>query len=1623
MALAVVIKMKFKYFIAVILLISVLLPASATYVVSAQGSSAQPSFSSYLSSAVSSINMTQIKAYAEKLSSFQSRVTGYPGNIEAAKYIEGVLRADGLTVINQSFTSAVPVDTGSWVYIPAMGSNYTVYALWPNGPVPGGTPTFTSGRLVYVGNGSLGDMDGKVIDGSIVLENFNSGDNWLYAAELGAKAIIFLAPSETTSLQSRLKANVDPLYMPRVYASGQAAQALLKAAESGETVEVHDGMKWENVTSYNVIGIINGTTSKNIIIASAHYDSWSVVPALAPGGQDALGISTLLDLAGYLAQHRPYRTVWIVAYSGYWEGLVGPYAFVHKYLYSPENLNGAEKIWMDIDLDFSSESPSLDGLYYGFFNGYSLGGYAVTKYQGYLEPTVDKFFAAAGINNTTPLGLPAVTFYMHGAEDWGTQPSLYMLDVEPIVQTNTLAFTLRTSFATRNTWLTPINNLNLTNWANVYQQAKTAALIISGFADIPQLGISWSSDAPGIMGSNPGGNYGFVTVVVRTVQFSPNTSWYVPVPDSLVQVPRGPSGNPDWWMFGSQWYFTNRNGTMSYYGAIPYWGWTFLAWKINGSSGQLDYAVNYGIYGTAHGVSGGLNTYIPFIVSQPSYVSVPMFEAEPVTAFNIIDPRTMSPAAIYDPRNTYMSFFSEPAVMSVYKETTRATPIYWGLSYTPSDTLATAFVQKRENIVLTYNPNPTQVGPLIVLDNASSVDQRGYGYQVQAPLTLTDTFFLEARDMYFLVQERYARLSAHFATSPGLVVLMSKAKVYLDYAQGNLTELNYSAAYNDSMVSLAYSSQAYDTQLMPMYGQISGSMIFFSFLIIPFGYFFEEYVFHFRGLKRIIAMFAIIIALIYVFSVINPALSVISNSTMTVLGVGLLIFALFVAWVFYGEIKEMLAAGARSRLGIHEITGSTVAASTHSAATAVENMRRRPLMSALTLLTIVIFAAGNVALTSTSSGLGLAKSPVSSSTMPKVEGILVKWYYGMPPEIMGGQMLNYLAGIGGAAFNYWPTYLYYPTFMYQFDFNGSVKSEVIVMPVQLVGTNNVTVMQNAAFMGIAPGEAGAFFSKYVVGSTNISSDSVIIPQSLALALGAKVGQRVDFYGVGTFKVAGILLPNATVSGFDGYSIYPINPYYNSAADEGFSSPYSSSTIPEASSPSEVIIMDWTTVKQLGGFLSNVVMVPKSNMSYGRLLAFASTIRYPVTPSVYVSRGDGSSLGLSVVATYSFMGFSLTLILLIIAALAILNAMYENVQIRRREIQTYASLGLSPSGATMMFITEALVYALIGAVLGFLLGFGLDFTFISLHVLPSGFTFNFTSWSMLLALLMIIVATLGGSIYPSRVSSKLITPSLTRRWKPTSKAKGKEWNMELPMKLLHQEETLGVLRYLKEYYYGLGYEKPNFRVESEPLLDEAEGKLTVRVRLSPFEMGLVQDAIFDFVQTPTFEYVLYLTLKLVAGDPGLWQARNEPFLDDVRAQVLLWRSLTPEQRERYLGGTSSGATQGGAKGTGQGKRRGGISDETLAEAASDPARFSDAVPACGRDTGRWQAFLHIRIGLHAIRQPEAGSVVSSAFRKQLLGLLLRGSSSLQHLFREPGQRLGIKVPKGQFLRPVGHTFER
>ena len=67
---------------------------------------------------------------------------------------------------------------------------------------------------------------------------------------------------------------------------------------------------------------------------------------------------------------------------------------------------------------------------------------------------------------------------------------------------------------------------------------------------------------------------------------------------------------------------------------------------------------------------------------------------------------------------------------------------------------------------------------------------------------------------------------------------------------------------------------------------------------------------------------------------------------------------------------------------------------------------------------------------------------------------------------------------------------------------------------------------------------------------------------------------------------------------------------------------------------------------------------------------------------------------------------------------------------------------------------------------------------------------------------------------------------------------------------------------------------------------------------PFDWGISQDVTFN-VRERGGEAVLFLTLRRVDGEVKAWQRVNRRFVSDIRRQFLLWRTISPKDRQRYI----------------------------------------------------------------------------------------------------------------------------
>jgi hypothetical protein len=285
------------------------------------------------------IKIDRVKADVFSLSSYPSRLVGYPGCEKASDYVEKQFREIGLDeVASEPFRVTVPIDEGSRIVV--NGQAFAIYALWPNLVRTSHLPP--EGMEVHVidgGGGKLPDFDGKLVKDSAALVDFNSGTEWLNAPRLGARVLLFVEPDATMRGEGESKFSAIPVSMPRFWVSkGNAAKIrALIAQGKGDHARVYCNMPWEKVRARNITGVIRGTDPKlrdQWIVLHAYYDGTSVVPALAPGAESSCGIAGLFELARLYRrpEFAPKRSVMFVATSGHFQGLAGMREFVEKHI-------------------------------------------------------------------------------------------------------------------------------------------------------------------------------------------------------------------------------------------------------------------------------------------------------------------------------------------------------------------------------------------------------------------------------------------------------------------------------------------------------------------------------------------------------------------------------------------------------------------------------------------------------------------------------------------------------------------------------------------------------------------------------------------------------------------------------------------------------------------------------------------------------------------------------------------------------------------------------------------------------------------------------------------------------------------------------------------------------------------------------------------------------------------------------------------------------------------------------------------------------------------------------------------------------------------------------------------
>jgi len=1463
------------------------------------------------SSLISMININNIKNHVKYLSSLKNRVTGYPGYYKATEYIvnffkELGLEPGGIEGYLQPYYVTVPIDHGSKIILPN-GETIEAYALWPNSVQTCKTPPEgIEGYLIRVKEGTLEELSkvsselGINIKDAIVLMDFNTMNNWLNAAKLGAKAVIFIEPEDTTRIEAESKFLKTPIYFPRLYVSKKDATKLIKIANSRTKVRIFVNMTYENVLAYNVIGVLKGKSENDIVIVSSYYDCWSIVPKLAPGADEATGIASLLEFARILKESgiKFDKTIWFVAFSGHWQMLAGAREFVTKYYLSDEVLSGKRLIWSLVNFFFSTDSDTL---------AFTLQSDAY-KYKYYIifKNPIDM------INTICKRELEKIGYdFDKHVEKWYAKPlhiySYYMIDSEPAAITGVFAISAVTTRSLRAHWGHPFNTMDKVNFDKLYVQVIPAyataytyiakKLIIEKKFLIP---LKYYVDPVNQRSA------GIATVIGDVVRYDPATRWYtfegLEKYDILVEIsylfpysaeePKPPNKYNPFLRFICK---ANSNGTFVIHGigtdSCFGMSWTrvpiyrITAYLINKTTGQIEWITDMGVWSWPQTFCADRSTV---------YVRTSVFKCISVTLYDLFDPRSLT-EPILEP-NFHSPIFLPPVTLMVCDFNTHGQPIMWS-AITPDETgetVAMVFVPKDTLLEVLIIDKSTGM-PYGIIMNSSKEHPEGYGFLVKEPLSIWVPLQV-ANDMFWLDEHRFNLTYTFGVYTPLSAQAQISTRELIDEVQEAFIKGAFYRSYQSSIAALSWQVVSY-AELKTLINDMTYTALVLSVVLVPFAVLAERFFVPLSGKKRVLGIVLTFLTPYFVIYFQHPGFQLALNAPIAILAFTLFAFIIVVYLILFGNVGSLLREIRRKFLGHHYIEISRSEAFLAAMDLGIEEMRKRKLRSGLTLFSIIVVAFALVSLTSTFNMV----LPLSQrlDIAANYNGLLVEIKSGLDPISDEVIALTKLVARPEATVTLraWA----YPT----------ESPEAHIRPVFLIKAKNQTY-EIWGILGLMPDEIKITKSIRLIDGDWFTEGSLyvcVIPKSISESLGIKVLDKIELAGV-ELMVIGIVDDEILRTSYelDGEILTPIDRFLFTYA---FMYQLPIEEVREMAKTrlpvSKVLIVPYELARRL--FNAPVYSIAVVTTNTTRLHEVAQELVVMTSAALTAYVGDkGTTYLYSKMIWVVVQGAQLMIVPYVIAIFTILITMLNAVYERISEIKVFSAIGLAPSYVAGIFLAESLVYGVIGSLLGYIVGIIGVKCFIIFKVLPESFIPNFTSSSTILAIGLAMLAAIIATFYPSFKASKLVTPSLVRRWKLTSKPIGNEWFIRLPF-VVSGDEVDGIMVFLLEYLEAHRVELGPFKVIGDINLYETKGTkgeiirvLEFNTQLAPFDANIVQKTLF--MATPKLDiypprYDFGVRAILTSGKRETWMKSMRPFIDSLRKQLLIWRGLPPTQKKVYI----------------------------------------------------------------------------------------------------------------------------
>jgi hypothetical protein len=1418
-------------------------------------------------------SLSRIRTTMQQIERLGSRLSGSNGEAAALQYAEAEFRRLGLqNVRRETFTVTVP-DPEARGWLSGQGFRTELYPLWPN--LVRTATCSVQGPLVYGGDGSLAALKGLRIQGSVVLLEFNTGANWRNAAKLGAAAVIFIEPEDAQRLDAEQKFAGAPLSLPRFWLPLRSAAPALAAAMRQERVSLQCRQEWVKRQSANVLADLPPTEPRYAgerVLLSAYVDAMSVVPALAPGAEQASGLAALLETIRTLKQQPRRRPLTVMASGAHGLALQGAREYVERRLQTRD-----EALFLAVTLDLSSGHAALGSFGRGWF--YEPRDESQEPVRVISQLLRDHSNQLAPVFNLTHprLGLTDAINQSDGRTWKNNIPGRFALDCEPFIQAKLNAITFATIEDARNRHDTPFDTFDRVNYANLRElTAKATAFMFRILNDTSDRGETSRYRAPlrPVRPQRMTLTGGFSTVEGRVAIYDPAVSFVpdVPVPGAIAvamgrhKTMMGVRGNLVQLTEGDE-------ASYRFIGLAPVSTYhknnrrpmQVAAFRLDPTTGDIVVAPTEGIMG-----GGGYPTWFELTTAYKS-TPIVVFPCVSIDFYDLADPQDLETLEGAD----------------ILEATTNGPPSHYGWFRDQIDRRLTAEVE--DTAVLFLQPGQrfkllmgSALGETrLVLTGSTIQEPDGRGYEVpEAASLFLNPPLNSARDIIALNQSRLQQFERYRIISEGVAHLQAQAEEHLALAEQAEAAMDWDASARHTRAAWGFALRAHPV-IQSTANDVVNGVVFYLLLLIPFSYFAERLLISSRVLTRqLVWSIAIFVGSFFILRAIHPAFEIVTNTFMIFIAFVMGVLSLMVAGFILSKFESSLKTVKAEQLGLKELDIQRMSVAMAAFSLGVNNMRRRKARTMLTTLTLVVMTF--IVLSFTSIVPELRLNEVRADTEARYSGLMLRYPDLQPLENSTyRQMLN------------------------EFGHRGSVARRAYFYGAD-IGDTGVLGLQHAdrtmdvrAAVGLDPEEAevsrpqdtllpgGRWFQP---GERQV----MILPQPVADALNinpAEVGAAQVLFGGDSYTVIGILDgPQLRgLTDLDGDPVLPPDFTLSRRFQEETRTGNEAFRSYIRLQPEQVFFVPAETALGFGASLRSIAVgLPSGEDTRAALEDLMPRLRLNLYAA---TNGEGEDL---TVSQFSIMhaarstGMGLVLVQLAIASIFVLNTMIASVFERKREISIFSAIGLSPRHIAMLFFAESLVYGVLGAVLGYFTAQFAAKIIVATGALP-GLYLNFSSVSAVLSAGLVMAVVLASTIYPARQAGKVAAPALEDDLFD-EEPEGDEWTVTLPFSVT-EEEGRSLIAFFADWFRAYEEYSIGTFVTSDTAQSEDGFTLRAQVWLAPYDLGVSQHV--QMIARPgklAGVYGVQLRLNRISGETGNWINVNRSFMEAIRKQFLTWRAL-------------------------------------------------------------------------------------------------------------------------------------